>query len=174
MRLHRRRWPLPFLASLTLLYGCTFVSEQLGITPEDSDGSARSEEELLERGVTALAAGSYDVASDRLGRLAARCEAGHAGRRAVHLLATAALDPRNPAASVDTAAGLAAHVLALPGTAPDERITAETLYLLALDRGARQLDSDSLRAAFLPPLAPRYTDCDADVAGETTDTSDTR
>lgn len=129
-----------------------------------------SAEARLDRGIQALEAGEYATASTRLARLASRCESGRPGRRAVLLLAGASLDPRNPDASPDRGARLAAHVLGLPGSDPTERALSETLYLLALDRGGEPpgegapSDSEETGADGYP--APRFYDCDA-VAGDT-------
>ena len=167
MRAPHRRWPL-YVASLTLVCGCALDTE--GRPPGPDDAPVEAGAETFDDGIAALAAGDYETASTRLGRVAAACESGSRGRRAVFLLATAALDPRNPAASPDTAARLAAHILTLPGTDPDERLAAETLYLLALDRGASPDTAAARpeRPALEPPPAPRYTDCaGAGLAGDT-------
>lgn len=84
-----------------------------------------------------LDAGDFAGATARLERLAASCRSGDDGRRAVLLLATTALDPRNPAASPDRGAGLAARYLTLPGIDAPRRAAAETLFLLALGAGGR-------------------------------------
>lgn len=90
----------------------------------------------LSSGIAAVEAGDFAQATTRLQWLAARCETGDYGRRAVLLLAALGIDPRNPDASSDEAARLAARYLGLPRIGPDDRVLAETLYLLALDRGA--------------------------------------
>lgn len=123
----------------------------------------------LSRAIRALAAGDYGDAAARLRRVAGRCESGADGRRAAFLLATSALDPRNPDASPDHGAALAAHFLGLPGGEPRERVAAETLYLLALDQGAQPVGSaeDSAGAGADRGVAARFDRCgdEADPVG---------
>jgi hypothetical protein len=94
-------------------------------------------EDPLADAVRTLAAGDFAGGTAGLERLAASCESGVAGRRAVLLLATTALDPRNPAASPDRGAELAARYLTLPGIDTTERVVGETLFLLAIGEGGR-------------------------------------
>lgn len=115
---------------MVLAWGCATTGERSRPAPD-----ATSYSDSLSIGINALQSGSYAEARGPLRWLAARCEAGVHGRRATLLLAMAALDPRNPDASADEGARLAAGFLALPGNDPGERLVAETLYLLALDRG---------------------------------------
>lgn len=116
----------------------------------------------------ALEAGDYREATIRLGWLAGDCQAGPHGRRAVLLLASTALDPRNPEASPDEGARLAAAFLGLPGASAGDRAVAETLYLLALDLGAgipaSAGDDGGESPAGLPRVAPRFDHCGRPVA----------
>lgn len=129
MRAHPRTWLL-FGAFLTLPWGC--VGAPAPGTPADGDGPSE-----LTRASRMLADGEYWAATARLRSLASTCEAGADGRRAVLLLATAALDPRNPDASPDRGASLAARYLTLPGINAEDRVTGEGLYLLAYGVGGR-------------------------------------
>ena len=126
------------------------------------------EEHGLTRGIEALAAGDYAEAGTRLRDVASQCEAGAPGRRAVLLLATAALDPRNPDASPRDGARLAAYYLDLPGAEAGDRLVAETLYLLARGFGAAPGDSvqDTAAERVVQGLAPRFGACRAEVVGE--------
>lgn len=119
-------------------------------------------EDGLALGARALAEGDYGEAMARLHEVASRCESGDRGRRAVLLLATAALDPRNPVASADDGARLAVHFLGLPGSGSVERTVAETLYLLARGYGAPAGDTLPDPAAEAATLAPRFDHCGAE------------
>ena len=167
MRAHPVTW-LPLLAWLTLPSGCV------------GSGSSRTHDSGQVRSGPVLVADAYPAETADLRELAAMCEAGAAGRRAVLLLATAALDPRNPDADADRAARLAAVFLGLPRARGDERALAETLYLLALDRGAvvdtpadtLNADSSSAMSTAEGPgeplrVAARFHDCSADVGRAT-------
>lgn len=142
-----RSWPL-----LILVAGACATSSGGGW----SDGEA-SAPEILADGVRAMVARDYSQASERLWPLALWCEAGDHGRRAVLLLATAALDPRNPQSDADEAARLAARYLEIPGIGSEDRILAETLYLMALDRGGSAGGPASVERE--PAL--RFGDCGA-------------
>ena len=161
MASHSRRWTLLFLASLTVVYGCALVPERFWPPDAPASTAAPADVDPLDQGAAAVQAGDYGAASERFRQLASRCESGATGRQAVLLLAVAALDPRNPAASPDSAAALAAHFLMLPGTQPEDRATAETLYLAALNQGAAPpFDAAAEgRIAFQPALATQYENC---------------
>lgn len=132
--------------------------------------------DFFAEGVEALELGDFVGAEDRFRRLAARCEEGERGRRALALLAALELDPRNGGGTPQEAARLAATFLNLPGAPAEERAVARTLYLAALDRGALPVRDDSalvdpdaagavqatvgpIPAAYLRP-ARRFTGCD--------------
>ena len=123
----------------------------------------------LQPGIEALAAGGYGEAGTRLRDVASRCEAGAPGRRAVLLLAAMALDPRNPDASPDDGARIAAHYLDLPGAGADDRVVAETLYLMARGFGAApggSLEADTAASAVTQGLASRFGACRTAAEGD--------
>lgn len=146
------------LGAGVLLWGCATTPSWL---QGPASGSAWADS--LAAGVEALKTGEYPEASTRLHGLAARCEAGRRGETAVLLLATASLDPRNPEASPDEAARLAGRFLGLPRVDPADAAVAETLLLLALDRGAGiPSPPDTLELEGSGPvrgIATRFHDC---------------
>ncbi|MGK7313003.1 MAG: hypothetical protein ACN0LA_12265 [Candidatus Longimicrobiales bacterium M2_2A_002] len=123
---------LTVLVLLLTVWGCATVREE---APPPATG-AMAPADSLAAAVRALEAGAYSEAVRPLRWAASRCEAGTYGRRALLLLTATTLDPRNPDASLDEGAALAARALALPGIDPDDRKVAEVLYLTALERGA--------------------------------------
>lgn len=130
---------LPVLAGT--LAGCAWLS-----AGARDDGNA--EGPAGSRFHAALAAAGRDdfpTARAGLGELAARCDAGPWGREALLALASVELSPRNPDGSADDAAALLARYLQIPTVPPRSVALAETLYLLAVDLGAR---------AHADPLAP--------------------
>lgn len=140
---------VPFLV---LAWGCATAGE-----------APAPAEEGLALGARALAEGDYGEAMVRLREVASRCESGDRGRRAVLLLTTAALDPRNPEASAADGARLAVHFLGLPGSGSEERTVAETLYLLARGYGAPVGDTlPDPGAEAVATLAPRFDHCGAE------------
>jgi len=102
------------------------------------------------------------VATSRLRELASRCDRPGERRRAFLSWAMLELDPRNPDGSPETAARLAAQVLQRPEVPAADLRAAETLYLLAIDRGAEPLT---------PPVALQGTarPKDGDCPGEAGD-----
>lgn len=131
----------PALALVVLtLTGCGLISGGAG----DDSGLAAP-----------LAAGDFKAATLELQRRAARCESGERGREAVLLWATLELDLRNPHGSPQTAARLAARYLQLLDAEPAGISTAESLYLLALDRGARPVGEPW----DFGQVAPRFSEC---------------
>lgn len=130
-------WPRSLLSLVTVLTVLVGWSCAVGVGGVGRSSGSGQERAALGDGIRALEAGEYEAAAGRLGWLASRCESGLLGRRALLLLATAALDPRNPDASPDRAARLTAHVLGLPGADPEDRVVAEALYLLSLELGGR-------------------------------------
>lgn len=102
-----------------------------------------------------LEGGDFQAATAGLRKQASRCESGVRGREAVLLRAMLELDLRNPAGSPDTAAWLAARYLQLPDATPAGVSAAESLYLLALDRGASSVDDPWSHDG----VAPRFTHC---------------
>ncbi len=78
----------------------------------------------------------WGPAEDLLREAASGCEPVGEGRRALLLLAMLHLDPRNPAAVPDSAALMAIRHLRLEAVPAPERLLSESLYVLALGRGA--------------------------------------
>jgi hypothetical protein len=158
-------WPrslLSFAAVLAVLLGWSCA---VGVGGGGRSSGSGPERAALGDGIQALETGEYQEATGRLGWLASRCESGVLGRRALLLLATAALDPRNPDASPDRGAWLAAHVLGLPGAEPEDRLVAEALYLLSVELGGRVPTAEggggSSGGDAEEGLAPRFQDCRA-------------
>lgn len=106
--------------------------------------------------VAPLARGDFAEATARLAGLARQCDRGKLGRRAILMRAMLELDPRNPTGSPDTAALLAGRYLQLPDAEPMGIAMAETVYLLALDRGGSPVEEPWA----YPAVAPRFTGCD--------------
>lgn len=133
----RRRRSVLLTAMLVLLtlWGCATVGEEAREAPPPAN-EAMAPADSLAAAVRALEAGAYSEAVRALRWAASRCQAGTYGRRALLLLTATTLDPRNPDASLDEGAALAARALTLPGIDPDDRTVAEVLYLTALERGA--------------------------------------
>lgn len=148
----RWRFTLTGVSALLLCAGCAMGSGAPQV-PEDHG---------LTRGIEALVAGDYAEAGTRLREVASRCEAGAPGRRAVLLLATAALDPRNPDASPDDGARIAAYYLDLPGAEAGDRTVAETLYLMARGFGVApggSVGPDTAAHGAVQGLASRFRAC---------------
>ena len=118
-------------------------------------GGSDMTEERFRSGTAALEYGEFERARTALTEVAARCEAGEHGRAALLLLSTVDLDARNPDADPTRAASYARSYLMLPAAPADEQALARTLYLLAIDRGARE-DPDAELGT-----ASRFSDCDA-------------
>lgn len=133
----RRRVWVPALIALAALAGCANLS---------GGGS----------GVAGpLEDGDFRAATDGLRRQAAACESGERGREAVLVRAMLELDLRNTGGSPDTAARLAAHYLQLPDATPAGISAAESVYLLALDRGASTVEDPWN----FPGVSPRFSRC---------------
>lgn len=150
---------LTLVAALSILVGWSCAVGMGG-----RSGGTAPERNALADGIQALESGDYEAAAGRLGWLASRCESGVLGRRALLLLATAAMDPRNPDAAPDRGARLAAHALWLPGGDPGDRVVAEALYLLALELGGRVPVSETGERSgdgAGDELAARFEDCGA-------------
>lgn len=147
-------WLVPVLLCSTLVGGCSFLG--LGGSRE----ATPPEDNRLEIAAALLEAEAYARAEGVLRVLASSCENGPRGRQSLLLLAALQLDPRNPAASPDSAAVMAARYLALPDAVASARPLAENLYVLALELGA----DPGLRPApegILGGLSTRFTDCNA-------------
>lgn len=140
-------------ASVALLGGCAKLFPPSEPSPTET---------RLEQGVEALDRGDLEAAEAAFREVASSCEAGQDGRDALLLLSTLALEPRNPSADPDRAARLAAAYLRLPDASDVDVSLAKTLYLLALDRGASALASDSASPqedALVGGVAGRFSNC---------------
>ena len=101
--------------------------------------------------------GDFQAATVQLRQQAAACRNGDRGREAVLVRAMLELDLRNAGGSPDTAARLAARYLQLPDATPVGISAAESLYLLALDRGASSVQDPWVYQG----VAPRFSRCGA-------------
>ena len=137
------------LALALLLAGVSWGCASLSSEPsEGSDVGGR-----LAEGEAALYDGRYAEAYWIFRELASTCEAGEEGREAILLLATAELDPRNPARFPPGAAYLAARYLQVPSLGVTARAAAESVYLLALDLGAPPVEDPYAPIPANPALA---------------------
>lgn len=135
-------------AAVLLLAACAGHGAAAG-RPGEAPGPAgprAAPSELLTDAVTALDSADHETAVERLERVRHRCGPSPAGARAALLLAAVRLDPRNPAASPQDAAELAAaylrHGVGPAWSAPLARV----LYLEALEKGAEPPDPLGLEA----------------------------
>ncbi len=114
-------------------------------------GAANAPALRLGQALVELDSGQFAPATQELQALAQAYPQHVVGRQALLLTAAAELDPRNPGAQVDTAAGLLTQYLAGADTSDWTRPVARTLYLLALQEGANaqqveQAEADAARA----------------------------
>ncbi len=114
-------------------------------------GSANAPALRLGEALVELDTGAYAPATQELQALAQAYPQHVIGRQALLLTAAAELDPRNPGAQLDEAAGLLTQYLAAADTSDWTRPVARTLYLLALQVGAsaqqvEQAEADAARA----------------------------
>lgn len=130
----------PALVALLAVAGC-------GLRSGGSGGDANP--------VGPLAGGDFETATAVLKARAARCENGERGREAVLQWTAIELDLRNSRGSPTTAANLAARYLQLPDADPAGVSAAESLYLLALDRGATPVKDPWAFGL----VAPRFSRC---------------
>jgi hypothetical protein len=110
--------------------------------------------------VMALLREDFAFARPTLLELAARCQAGEHGRRAVLLLAAAELDTGNEGGSPQTALQLARAYLLLPNAPREEVLLARSLYRLAANLGG--LEETAPATDSLPlgvHVAPRFDGC---------------
>lgn len=115
---------------------------------------------LLDEGAAALHRADFDTARERLDGIRQECGHALAGRHALLLLGTLALDPRNAERDPDRAALLAARYLRRPETFPWTRPLAESLYLLALEMGADEPSAESLAEPDISAPAHVQPSCD--------------
>lgn len=130
---HRLRRALTALTlvGVTALSACTAL-RRIAHGPEQGP-DPRAE---LRAGTTALEAGDFAAARERLTPLTTACLTSPLERRAALLRASAELDPTNPDGAPTTAASLAARVFVRAPTGEPDAAIARALYALALDRGA--------------------------------------
>lgn len=145
---------LPALLVAASASGCALTA----LTGDPSAASPR-----LQRATAALEAGEFGAAERDLRWLAARCEAGDSGRKALLLLAASQLDTGNPYGTPYAAAELAARYLRLPDARPEDLPVARSLYRLALDLGARPERPADPQSGLddWGPLANRFEACGA-------------
>lgn len=142
------------LALLGALLSTACALRSPGTAPADPDLRAR-------RAADALAVDAFTVARHELQWLAARCESGAHGRRALLLLAAAELDPQNPRGSPHAAARAAANYLLLPDADPNDVLLARALYRLAVDLGATPGEIGGVYpTGDTPLLAGRFDTCE--------------
>lgn len=131
--------------------------------PDTSDPGYRAR-----RAYDALHLDAFPVARNDLQWLAARCETGERGRRALLLLAAAELDPQNRRGSPHRAARAAASYLLLPDAEGEHVPLARALYRMAIDRGATPADVQDFAGEDGPSFAGRFDTCDAGGAVDST------
>lgn len=146
------------------LAGCSWMAGEAALEPEPPPEPVTAEAEPL-RAVFAEALGraergDFEEAQRELRVLATRCESGRPGRDAVLLLGSLELSPRNPGGDPGVASVILARYLQLPGPTEASRTLAETLYLLALDRGADPVEDPWNDQEGVPPIPLRFGDCD--------------
>lgn len=147
----------PAVVVVTALSACSTLHQVAHPTDQatrPADRGPSPEVELL-AGATALEAGDFASARERLAPLTVGCLNLPVERKAALLRASAELDPTNPDGVPTTAATLTARVLVhSPAGEPDAAL-ARSLYLLALDRGAAA------------PSEPHDLACEAPASGGT-------
>lgn len=128
---------------LVALPACTTAGAFDGGDDAARDASAR--DRAFAEGLSALDRADFDLATHQLATVAAICPTDRPGRRAMLLLASAELDPRNPDRRPDVAADLAAFQIARPDREePWTTPLAREIYTVALDYGADPVAPDSL------------------------------
>lgn len=133
-----------------------------GITEETPPDAvvAPDPEATLRRAVTAIEERDFAAARHALLALAHDCAppSEEIKDRAALLLASVELDVRNPGGRPDAAASVAARMLARSTPGDPDAALAQTLYTLALDRGAKPVDPDSdlIRPGYGCPADPDH------------------
>lgn len=145
--------PCGVVAALSLLAGGCSQLERWGESPEVAPPRSPVEE-----GALLMREEAWGPAENLLRQAAARCEQGDDARRALLLLSTLHLDPRNPGGVADTAALMAMRHFAFPGTTPPERLVSEELYVFSLGMGADPELRPWTEGAG-DPSAPAIPDC---------------
>jgi uncharacterized protein YbjT (DUF2867 family) len=113
---------------MLLLAGCSTFSSL----------TTSSVEERFEAGMQALSNGDYTAAHEHLAWVAEHHANREEGQRALLILASMEMDPRNPSRRTDVGADLAATFLRLPERDGWVDPVAQTMYLLGLELGAAE------------------------------------
>lgn len=111
-------------------------------------------EDRFTAGVRALARGDFAAARNDLTWVAQNYGLNKEGQRALLVLASLEMDPRNPARRIDAGAELAASYLRLEDTDEWLEPVAQTLYLVGLELGVaeQRVEEAALRERGLPTL----------------------
>ncbi len=126
--------PAPFIASLAVF--CALgACASAGIVGDTSD--APDPESVLRQGVDALGSGHFREAHEDLSWVYTHYPEQDVGRRALLVIAAAEMDPRNPDQRLTVGARLLERFFAPDSIAGWQEPVAESMYLLALDLGAR-------------------------------------
>jgi hypothetical protein len=110
-------------------------------------GSGSGSESQLERGIAAVQAQDYATARSILEPLFRAHPDDDEGERALVLLTTLELDPRNPARRLYAASDYATSLLNLPELPVWQKPIAEALYLLSIELGGHEQELDRIEAA---------------------------
>lgn len=117
------------LSALLALGGCALLPSE---PPPESNAALR-----FDRGLAALEAGRYETAIEDLSWVYSRCAGREASVRALTVLASLEIDPRNPLARPHVGTELLGRVIQSAGTPEWVRPVAESAFLTALGLGAR-------------------------------------
>jgi hypothetical protein len=115
-------------AFAVLIVGCATLSSVFG----------SNEKQRFEAGMRALGNGDYLAAHRELSWVAEHYAHKSEGQRALLVLASMEMDPRNPSRRTDVGADLAATFLRLPERDAWVDPVAQTMYLLGLELGAAE------------------------------------
>jgi hypothetical protein len=117
-------------------------------------GGSSENAQRARRAAAALERDDFTAAHDDLSWLLSRCDAGEHRRRALLVLAAAALDPANPMFSPREAARASAAYIVSPNVDEDQLPLARSLHRLAADlggfEGAPDLDGEGESAKPVP------------------------
>jgi hypothetical protein len=139
----------PALLVLTVIGTASCAAMQLGGAP---DAQTR-----LQQGIEALGRNDFAGAQDNLRSVYQDHWSEPEGREALLVLTTAEIDPRNPSRRLWASAELAASMIKLQDGPTWTKPVGETLYLLALELGAKEeqitrAEAERDAAAALPTL----------------------
>ncbi|MGQ0813761.1 MAG: hypothetical protein ACT4O1_04780 [Gemmatimonadota bacterium] len=102
-------------------------------------------EQRFDAGVRAMTNGDYALAHQEMSWTAQHFGHKTEGQRAVLLLATMEMDPRNPGRRPEVGSDLAASYLRLPEQEDWASPMAQTLYLIGLELGAERAEAERQR-----------------------------